>query len=109
MAYFSDTTIKDVWNKAQKIASYNPDIWRKDFAGAWINIDQYGEQSKYGWEIDHLMPVSLGGSDDFSNLVPLHWKNNRCKSNNYPEFETEVTSENNTNVYSRKSWIIRTE
>ncbi|KUG25132.1 hypothetical protein ASZ90_005048 [hydrocarbon metagenome] len=36
----------------------------------------------YGWEIDHIIPLSLGGTDDIANLQPLHWENNRKKSDN---------------------------
>ena len=45
---------------------------------------QYGQESQYGWEIDHIMPKSRGRSDNLSNLQPLHWQNNRRKGDTYP-------------------------
>ena len=100
--------IKDIlWEKAVIIDEYNPNIWRKDFSGAWIRKDQYGMESKYGWEIDHLKPQSQGGTDEVKNLIPIHWKNNRTKSNDYPEFKTAVTSEGNTNIDKIQSWVVK--
>lgn len=64
MAQFSDYIINAVWQKAKTVEGYDPNIWRKDFANAWIRRDHYGVDSKYGWEIDHLCPSSNGGSDE---------------------------------------------
>jgi 5-methylcytosine-specific restriction endonuclease McrA len=49
-----------------------------------MRYGEYGQTSKYGWEIDHIKPVSKGGTDDLSNLQPLQWENNRRKGDNYP-------------------------
>lgn len=107
MAHFSDYIINAVWQKATMVAGYDPQIWRKDFANAWIRRDHYGVESKYGWEVDHLRPSSHGGSDELSNLAALHWKNNRKKSDDYPAFQTIVTSEGNTNIEKLQSWRVK--
>ena len=104
---FDSKFIDRIWQKANIVNNYNPDIWRKDFAGAWIRRDQYGVESKYGWVIDHLKPISVGGTDDFNNLCPMHIQNNRMKSNNYPEFTSVVTAEGDTNIEKVQSWLIR--
>lgn len=107
MANFSEQIIDAVWQKAEIVYGYDPNQWRKDFAGAWIARNAYGLQGLYGWEIDHLKPVSLRGSDDLSNLNPLHWQNNRTKGDNYPFFKTSVSSSAHENVDSIQSWRVR--
>lgn len=107
MARFSEETIDIVWGKAKPVDRNDPNIWRKDYAGAWIRRDQYGKTTDYGWEIDHLCPIIRGGSDDVSNLLPMHWENNRKKSDDYPEFFSEVSSLGVNNVKEMKSWKVR--
>lgn len=69
-----------VWSKARTIVGYDPDVWRADCCNAAIRWGDYGNtMSKFGWEIDHVFPVALGGSDDLGNLQALVWQNNRSK------------------------------
>ena len=86
---FSEEEIQDVWNKAKKIDGEDEDVYRKDYAGAWIKRDEYGNtNSTLGWEIDHRKPVAKGGSDELTNLDPLQWNNNRTKSDDFPQWKT---------------------
>ncbi len=72
--------IQQVWNKAIVVINQDPTSIRKDRCGAWIKFEDYGNRgSEYGWEIDHIVPVSKGGSDGLFNLQPLHWDNNMAK------------------------------
>mgnify|MGYP003292439680 CR=1 FL=1 len=108
MAYFDNQTINNVWEKATVVAGADANIFRKDYAGAWIKKSDYGNcDSDYGWEIDHQKPVAKGGNDNPSNLVALQWENNRSKGDNYPKWTTSVSSYGTSNVYLAKSWQIK--
>lgn len=108
MADFSDELIEQVWQKARIVQNNNPDIFRQDYAGAWIRRDLYGKRdTKYGWEVDHCKPTSKGGSNDLGNLYPLHWRNNQKKGNDYPNWQTAYSSDGVNNVDKVKSWYIQ--
>lgn len=104
MSNFSDVKLEQIWNNAKIPNEQIKTEWRKDYAGAWICRTKYGVESDYGWEVDHAKPVSKGGGDELNNLVPLHWKNNRTKGDNYPSFKTSVSSDGNKNIEKEQSW-----
>jgi hypothetical protein len=69
-----------VWQKGQLILKFAPDEFRRDISGFAMKFSDFGNQtSMYGWEIDHIFPVALGGNDNIANLQPLHWTNNLDK------------------------------
>ncbi len=52
--------------------------FRVDDYGNIIRWEDYGNtNSEYGWEIDHIHPSALGGSDRYANLRALHFRTNR--------------------------------
>ena len=77
-------------------------VWATDCFGTWMCRDDYGDTEKkrerpgntdefeYGWEIDHIRPKSNFGEnadpDLLNNYEIMHWRNNRGKGDNYPQF-----------------------
>ena len=103
---FIQAEIDAVWNRAIPQESNNPDLFRKDYAGAWIKKSDYGKETEYGWEIDHLRPLAKDGDYSLNNLYPVQWRNNRKKGNSYPNWKTAVTADGVHNVEMEQSWKV---
>ena len=94
---FTADTIQKVWEKGSVPVADASHEWRKDECDAWIHRDQYGNRkSDWGWEIDHITPLSRGGTDAISNLRPLQWENNAAKQDD--RLVCVVTSSGQQNV-----------
>lgn len=104
--YSDPAIIQKVWEKASIVDGQDSNLLRKDYAGAWIKRGDYNKFSTYGWQIDHLMPQSQGGTNEIDNLVPLHWRNNKSKGDEYPRWHTEVSSESDVNILKNRLWKI---
>ncbi|GHU72610.1 hypothetical protein FACS189450_10730 [Spirochaetia bacterium] len=53
-----------------------------DFAGWEIRKGAYGQEgSRFGWNIDHILPKSMGGTDDVNNLQITHMDTNAERGN----------------------------
>jgi hypothetical protein len=109
MANFTDDKILTVWQNAKIVENLDATVWRKDACDAWINWNEFGKESAYGWEIDHVLPVCKNGTDNTINLRAMHWKNNRCKSDDFPSYYSAITSEGHKNVEKKESKTINNE
>ena len=69
--------IDKVWSRAKKIRGEDPSKVRQDPYGNLIRKDRFGKASPQGWEIDHIMPKSKGGSDHLRNLQAMQTDKNR--------------------------------
>ena len=88
---FTEEVIEAVWKKARSMGIY--ETLRMDAWGWTIVRQDFGNtRSRYGWEIDHIIPVSHGGTDDLTNLQPLQWENNRRKDEIQGTGYTEPTT-----------------
>lgn len=66
--------IDSVWQFAEIVAGNDPDLWRKDEFGAWINRLDYGQRhSQFGWEICDV--ASSSAATGLSALRPMQWQN----------------------------------
>ena len=86
---FDQAIIEAVWQKGTPDG--NLSAFRKDKCGASMQRQKYGKTEKWGWEIDHIKPVSKGGTN-LSNLQILQWENNRHKGDDYPNWSCKVTT-----------------
>lgn len=108
----------ELWEKARAIEGYDSTKYRQDACGAWIVYDEYkNRDSDYGWEIDHIFPLSkLNGInvpedliDNISNLRPLNWKNNVSKGCDYPSYRAVCIADGNKNIDVEKEFIVNHE
>jgi hypothetical protein len=75
---FTEREKVEVWMRGRFHYSLNPADWRYDDADNLICWDDYGKaNATHGWEIDHIVPLSRGGTNALSNLRPLHCRLNR--------------------------------
>lgn len=72
----------------------DPNEYRLDDLGAVIKKSEYGKKTEFGWTIDHIFPVSLGGDDNIRNLQLLHWSNKERKGDDFPDFKWDTTFNN---------------
>ena len=100
---FSDYIIEKVWQTARAVDGIDARMVRKDPCGAWIVRDKYGmADNEYGWEIDHIYPLALGGDDNPQNLRAMNCANNRSKGDSYPSYIVAMTAEGQINVPVRR-------
>lgn len=98
MSNFSEEQLEEIWRKGRVVDGKDPDVYRKDAAGAIIKKDDRRVDSEYGWEVDHVFPrakleergVNEEYCDAIVNLRPFHALNNRKKSDDYPDYTRAI-------------------
>lgn len=83
---FDQIAIQAVWEKGRVMLGVDPGEYRLDACGTRMHRWSYGQTTNDGWEVDHIKPVSAGGTDSLDNLQPLQWRNNRHKADNWPNW-----------------------
>lgn len=77
-----------LWNK-----SFGKETKVKDFTGRTIAKGAYNDRnSKYGWNVDHILPQSKGGVTADHNLVCCHILTNDEKADSFPCFNANGVS-----------------
>ena len=105
--YIPESEIEELWRLVAITRNGIPsNFWGKDFAGAWIRKDQLGKRTQYGWDIDHIKPRIMGGTDDIDNLQAIHWRNNIIKGDHYPDFSSCITSSGEQNIIKEQRWHV---
>ncbi len=88
-------TAMRLWNK-----NYGKRIRMKDFAGREMLKAAYDDRnSEFGWNLDHIYPVSKGGKTADYNLICCNIKTNDEKADTFPVF----------NANGKKFQIVRHE
>lgn len=64
------------WGRTSPVSGQiNAWDFRKDCLGNLVRYADFGNRhSPFGWELEYIVPIRLGGSTDPTNLQALHWK-----------------------------------
>ena len=69
-------------NKAKELfLKQFPDGIGRDFAGREIIYEYYNQNCPEGWNVDHILPESLGGKNNEGNLQCANIISNQNKGN----------------------------
>ena len=78
----------------------------KMLAEHWLCGINFGKNNPFGWVIDHILPMSLGGDDNLLNLRALHYKNNLGKADDYPSYTASVKYDGRENAIDERNLTV---
>lgn len=104
--------IKQIWETAEIIPGVDKTLYRKDYAGAWMYFsafinnpnDAIDNFRSYSWTIVQHKSLSKNDSDTIENLRAMNIGNALSKGENYPKWETEISSCGNENILKKQLW-----
>ncbi|MDG2123050.1 MAG: hypothetical protein P8J87_05090 [Verrucomicrobiales bacterium] len=71
---YPEDVVDRVWHLAKTVEGNDPEIWRKDEFGAWINRLDYGNRrSDFGWEVADPPQGTIDMG--IASLRSMHWQN----------------------------------
>ncbi len=73
----TDIEIEFAWNRCDVVEGFDTWLWRLDVDGRVMKRTEYGKTTDYGWEVDHILPLSQGGADTLLNMRARHYIGNR--------------------------------
>ena len=87
-------SIEKAWEKARVVDGFDPNIFRQDACGAWIQKEMFSQSgSMFGWGVDLIFPLSMGGSPIEDNIRALNYRNLVRKGNDYPSYKAVYTAD----------------
>lgn len=105
-------SIEKAWEKARVVDGFDPNFFRQDACGAWIQKEMFSQSgSMFGWGVDLIFPLSMGGSPVDDNIRALNYRNLVSKGNDYPSYKAVYTADGlenkETELYLTVNKIIR--
>lgn len=109
---WNETEIKEIWEKAIIIPGVNKDLYRQDYAGAWMFFSAFIADAdetnidlrSYSWTITNHKPLSQEGTNNINNLEPMNVINALSKGEDYPKWKTRISSRGNENIIKEQIW-----
>lgn len=96
---FALEMVESIWKRDAEMEGLDSNLFRKDACGAVMARSQYGmRDSNFGWEIDHVYPIAMGGDDNIENLRAMQWENVESKGSDFPVYKSAVSFKGFENV-----------
>jgi hypothetical protein len=109
-------TLKEIaWKTARIVDNHDANIERMDACGAWMHYEDFENyESAYGWNIDHVYPITklrdLKKPHNLwnhpTNIRAMQWQNNQSKANAYPLYISKIQGEGDKNIESSKTFYV---